>query len=577
MKIRHISSTLAGVIGGATLVAVSLSAGETPAPKPPVCIYQTLEQVDAEFKQRDSDGNGVLSLAEFTAKVPQDPSGATHRFRIVDLDRNDQLSPAEFRAAVRFEVPDPWNDLATAARDKVLTIIRAADQDADGALTRKEWPGTELHAEIRPFGEIDFVKWDANSDGKLVEAEIRQLVDFAYGLTLQTGESARWPNGTLLDWTYLKHLDQNGDHRISRAEFTARHVESREQNEKLFEELNTTRDDHLSFAEISASSDIARKHPIGVFTNLDKNADGLLSFEEITVDMPPAQVQGRTLTLLLAAFDENGDKQLNFVEFQRSPLGVRPLIANLLNRKDRNQDGLVSWTEFHAVPQPQFAGIAWEIFQRFDQDHDLELSPEEYDFPLARGNAQANQQEAQWQPYARQILRAELRYFLMICPPNAEQRQALKPVVEQLLPRTVRQLVADQQPRARNAVAVRDPRAMITEQFSQFAREHLPADTAADYQQENALRLKQRQQATVLNLVARLDRELRLSEEQRLNIAAALQEHWQPAWEQQMELQAQNLQRDGAAAERLRVAALKRRPARSMWIAQHACQFLALA
>ncbi len=518
--------------------ALSASADEPPPPSVPLCIYQTLEEVQAEFKKRDTDGNGTLSLAEYTQFVSQESKGAAHRFRIVDLDRNMQLSPAEFQAAVRFLVPDPWNELAAAARDKVLQITQAADKDGDGALTRKEWPAAELHAEIRPFGEIDFVKWDANDDGKVVEAEVRQLVNFAYGVSLRTGEPARWPNGTILDWTYLKHLDQNGDSQVSKAEFTARHVESREKNAQLFDALNANRDDHLTFAEILAAPDVARKHPIGLFGNLDQNADGLLAFEEVSADVQPAQAQGRTLALLLAAFDEDGDKHLNFAEFQKSPLGVRPLVTNLLSRKDRNQDGVVSWTEFHAVPQPQFAGVAWEIFQKFDRDHDLELTQEEYDFPQARVNvAQANQQAAQWQPYARNLLKVELRYFLATCPLEADQRTALKPIVEQLLTRSVQVLVGGERQTPRE---LRDPQTLICGRLEQFAREHLSAEVAGEYRRENELRKAQRQSATVQNLVLRLDRELRLSQEQREQIGAALLKNWQAVWEQQVEWLLQN-------------------------------------
>ena len=71
----------------------------------------------------------------------------------------------------------------------------------------------------------------------------------------------------------------------------------------------------------------------------------------------------------------------------------------------------------------------------------LELTQEEYDFPQARVNvAQANQQAAQWQPYARNLLKVELRYFLATCPLEADQRTALKPIVEQLLTRSVQVL-----------------------------------------------------------------------------------------------------------------------------------------
>src|SRR6185436_8573316 len=109
------------------------------------------------------------------------------------------------------------------------------------------------------------------------------------------------------------------------------------------------------------------------------------------------------LELGLAAFDP-GDDGFDLDEFRLSPLGMLYVTVQLLHKKDTNQDGVLSWAEFHPVTKPLFAGIAWEVFRRYDRDRDGELTPEEYDFPE---DEQLKQFIAQWQPRVRQVVKTE--------------------------------------------------------------------------------------------------------------------------------------------------------------------------
>jgi hypothetical protein len=62
------------------------------------------------------------------------------------------------------------------------------------------------------------------------------------------------------------------------------------------------------------------------------------------------------------------------------------------------------------------------------------------------------------------------------------------------------------------------------------ANEHLSADQAALYKQQIDQRLADRRQASIDNVVARLDRDLILSAKQREQIAGKLRENWKDAW-----------------------------------------------
>jgi hypothetical protein len=137
----------------------------------------------------------------------------------------------------------------------------------------------------------------------------------------------------------------------------------------------------------------------------------------------------------------------------------------------------------------------------------------------------------------RPILRSEYHVVRVVCRLTPEQRksmarageQALRDAAKKYVEMMRRPMTAAQ----RNAL---DPRKQIREGLSKAIKSQLPAELAARYQDEIARRDASRKRLAVRNLVARLDRDLILSPEQRDKIGESLSAHWDDSWCQSLEM-----------------------------------------
>lgn len=496
------------------------------------------------FDKLDVDASSGVSLAEHLANVPNDQHArARQEFLVMDFDADGELTFSEYLALQGVDVPDPWIELAAKAWESFQSILQSADANGDEALARSEWPKETIPEKLPGFGAKTFSQWDANQDGNVTSDEARRGIDVGFGLCLPTGDLARWPDGTVLKWNYLREIDKNRDGIVTRAEFAAGHSLGRQKNTELFAELDQDGNGQLTSAEIP-TLDVFRVNLVRTFLSLDADLNGKLSPEELAEKWQPAQKNPVVLELGMAAFDDDHDGFLSLSEFRLSPLGGLHVTVQLLHCRDANQDGAISFKEFHSKASPLFAGIAGEVFRRYDRDSDGQLTIDEYDFPDDPELKQFRQQSA---PQMRTILAAELHFFLAICPVTPEQRTALKPQAGRMFNKVVRRIAVVQKQINRgfngnNPPAIPDPHALFAEQLSRYAKETLPEERAAKYQQEIDRRETQRRQATVHILVARLDRDLLLDDEQRGKISEALLDKWQPNWAQQVEYLLQNEQ-----------------------------------
>jgi hypothetical protein len=149
--------------------------------------------------------------------------------------------------------------------------------------------------------------------------------------------------------------------------------------------------------------------------------------------------------------------------------------------------------------------------------------------PVAAFNVdgQAQQYLQQFRP----ILRAEYHIVRVVCRPTPEQRKEIACDAEQTLREVARKYVEMmRRPMTATQRAALDPRGQIREGLAKAVKARLSGEMAARYQEEIAKRAASHKQLAVRNLVARLDRDLVLSPDQRDKVAKSLTSHWDDSW-----------------------------------------------
>lgn len=214
----------------------------------------------------------------------------------------------------------------------------ACDLDRDDRITFRE-----AHKTLGLSTPQAFALWDTDRDGWIhfpeFDRRYKQLVRDGWGLTLRGPAVVRAPKdpppSTLLPLKKLfQTLDRNGDGRIEPAEWRG-----------------TTR----------AISATLSKVPSGFF-GLDRNRDGTLELEEMAPllalfpglsrkETPPLPLD-KSLPADLQGADRNGDQHLDLREleflFRKLDPGLVPWARILFQKKDKNQDGLLSPRELRA-------------------------------------------------------------------------------------------------------------------------------------------------------------------------------------------------------------------------------------
>ena len=137
----------------------------------------------------------------------------------------------------------------------------------------------------------------------------------------------------------------------------------------------------------------------------------------------------------------------------------------------------------------------------------------------------------------RPILRAEYHIVRVVCRLTAEQRTQIAKAGEKTLREAAGKYVdmmrRPMTPRS-GPPSTRGGRS--ARGWPPPSRPSSPADLAARLQDEVAKRDASRKQLAVRNLVARLDRDLVLSPDQREKVAASLSSHWDDSWCQSLEM-----------------------------------------
>jgi hypothetical protein len=146
-------------------------------------------------------------------------------------------------------------------------------------------------------------------------------------------------------------------------------------------------------------------------------------------------------------------------------------------------------------------------------------------------------QVQQYMQQFRPILRAEYHIVRVVCRLTPDQRKEIARAGEQTVRDSAKKYVEMmRRPMTAAQRAALDPRRQIREGLAKAVKSRLSPELAAQLQDEIARRDVARKQLAVRNLVARLDRDLVLSPDQRGKVAESLSSHWEDSWCQSLEM-----------------------------------------
>ena len=328
--------------------------------------------------RKDADGDQTLSWPEFyTEKTPFAVELSREYFRRFDRDKNGSLGLDE----LDFIISAPHGDAIRGWFDKRLSqvaeVFRATDTDEDGKLSRSEWPVAQLKGVSGELAALPGKAWDQDGDGAIVLDECRRVLEVAYGIRRQDGALLRDPGGAGVNYIYIRSADKNNDGFLSFEEFVGSYwAGGREKNAAVFRQADNDQDDRLSFSEIVANPAFSATLE-QLFAARDKNSDGYIDRDELNTT--GHEWERSLASRMVPQFDDDRDGRLSPYEFGATPL------ANLssdfcLQRKDKDDDGTLSWPEFYTDKSPFTIELSREYFRRFDRDQNGSLSFDELEF-----------------------------------------------------------------------------------------------------------------------------------------------------------------------------------------------------
>ena len=149
--------------------------------------------------------------------------------------------------------------------------------------------------------------------------------------------------------------------------------------------------------------------------------------------------------------------------------------------------------------------------------------------------------EQQFLQQFRQLSKTELNFVRAVCQPNAEQSKKIKAASDAGLKTAVKKFAEIQKKlqqgiRAGEQPSWPDPRQLMAEALLKSVKESMSEEQAEKYEVELEKRAAARKRAALLNLVARLDKDLVLTADQRGKLTEAINSNWKDSWCQQLEV-----------------------------------------
>ena len=340
-----------------------------------------------DFKYRDRDGSGVISMRELCYR-PRDA-----KFWAMDSNDNRTVSKKEFKAS-RFasQLDDPEEVFAgldrngdgriglSEFRERELELPEVfgralepkignpkimfdlLDRNGDGAVVLEEIKPVSDESS-GPAWEKTFEAADRNKDGRIEYEEFsKRGSQFAFAIVDESRDgriSAEEYRVAMLPWMtgermqeIVKAVDTNGDGTFDKEEFDRRDRQARFLITDSDEDERVTREE---YGQNNAALLIAGSFA-GVFDAHDVDGDGALS---------RAEFDGIQRTSEFASMDTDGDGRLTVGEFSAPARTPKDRTWREKRHHERNTDGdrCVSRREF--LTEREFA-IFWELDQNAD-------------------------------------------------------------------------------------------------------------------------------------------------------------------------------------------------------------------
>lgn len=160
--------------------------------------------------------------------------------------------------------------------------------------------------------------------------------------------------------------------------------------------------------------------------------------------------------------------------------------------------------------------------------------------PAEGGEVAGDPLEQQFVQQLRPLAKTELNFVRAVCQPNAEQSKKLKAASDAAMKTAVKKF-AEIQKKMQNGIRAGeetqwpDPRKLMSEVLLKSVKETMSEEAAKRYEAELEKRAAARKRAALLNLVAKIDKDLVLTGDQRDKLAKSLDKNWKDSWCQQLE------------------------------------------
>lgn len=322
-------------------------------------------EAEAAIAERDADGDGRLSEAEF--------GGGARLFRLLDRDGDGFVAAADLLPPPqRREGMEPGGPGGTGGPgpDGARRVLETHDKDGDGKLSKEEYPAS---------ARIDFAGADRNGDGFVDGSEIAAAFP-REGRGPGEGDAMR----------RFKEQDANGDGRVDRAEWKG--------PPQLFDRLDADKDGAITKGEVRGAAGggfgaaafrrqdadgdgrIARgewKLRPELFDQLDANKDGFLEMQELVAKGPGRggwREGGGEGDALFARLDKNRDGKVT-----KDELADERKFAEM----DTDGDGALTPAEVSSALSKRRREAAYGFVDKHDVDGDGKVTRDEFTGPAA--------------------------------------------------------------------------------------------------------------------------------------------------------------------------------------------------